>query len=331
MTDLHQALRRVLGGSPASIEELPPMLAASVDRIVEASLLEPLLYDRAHRQGVEGRLSQRRRSAWQLSHACALARFGAQREALETLREEAHAVDATVEAMPATQMAFFVHPAGELRPVVAVEVHVRPDDLKAVHSGMRRRRFCPYDEQGGLITEGSPPSRESRLPRRWVTLEHDGVLLRFHGMSPTQELGFDLPTSPGPQSSVQGLRLLSKPLLEAAIEEEILKRRLVSVLPWLVDLQALLAAPPHDRRDVDQGRVGPSRVLRRLSRELLEPEASVGPVPGEWSSAERRLLRLARLAAPQRSGSARLAEGIGETLAELLQPRNVLEAARAGS
>jgi hypothetical protein len=50
----------------------------------------------------------------------------------------------------------------------------------------------------------------------------------------------------------------------------------------------------------------------------------------DWTRAERRLLRLARLSAPAQTRQPRVIERIGEALADLLQPRAVLEAARAG-
>ncbi|MBI4607366.1 MAG: nucleotidyltransferase family protein [Planctomycetes bacterium] len=177
MPALHHALRQVLLESPASLEALPQETACRLARVLEASSLEPMLYERLLARDGTGALSPARIVAWRTSRLLAEARATAYLEALGEAHELARGRGIPLRLLPAAQLAFHVYPAPELRPLASLEVQVPPHRAREMQGALKSRRFFEAED----LVEVDHASQPHLRP-----LERDGVVVKVYRRSTLQ-------------------------------------------------------------------------------------------------------------------------------------------------
>jgi len=245
---LARILRAILIEDPSGIERLSPGEAATIDPLLEANGLEPLLFDTSRREGTASQLCPERESAWKTAWLMASGRWAAYRSALEELREIASAGEMEIQVSGSAAFALRVYPHPELRPIDWIEAAVEDSRSADLRYALESWRWSAVERMTDAPQEGGGGA----------PLARDGVEIRLQNMpllenaGPAEYLGAGLF---GP-----GLEALC--VLNAA---EMARRRYTRSLILLLDIALALA----------DSRVTAGRVARLAAKNHLELETAL--------------------------------------------------------
>jgi hypothetical protein len=174
LSSLHSALRTILLEDPAKIEAIPHACASRLGALLEANRLEPLVYKRLKDAGTEESVSPERLASWKMAYVLSVGRALAYADALKEVLAAASARRLPVRLLRGTQLAFFVYPSPELRPLVDIEVQTPPESATELHFALRMRRFLELES---LRDDGA------QAPHRLSLLAREGVTVAIHRRS----------------------------------------------------------------------------------------------------------------------------------------------------
>lgn len=318
MSSLHRALRTILLEDPARIEALPRACAYRLGALLEANRLEPLLYKRLKEAGTEDEVSPERLASWKMAYVLSIGRALAYADALKDVLAVASAHRIPVRLLRGTQLAFFVYPGPELRPIVDVEIQTPPESATEFHVALRTHRFLELES---LREGGAHPAH--RLP----VLAREGVTVSVHRRS-AQGLPY-APWDPFSDSarSLSRPRILRPEALFVLLAHDLAAARYCHSLQTLHDLH-LVATTLHPdweevRRIAREARLcAETAIALRLLGGLLETPTDPSAVADLQERAAlgaaplKLLLKLAATALTLYPASWRLAAFVGKMLAE---------------
>jgi hypothetical protein len=270
LSTLQNALRTVLLEDPTSIEHLPRLQAARLDRLLEANGLQPLLYNVLRRENRESVLSEARLSSWKSSYLLAFARGTAFEKARREIVDVGSGLGIPVRFLREAHMAFHVHPRPELRPLLEIEIQVPARQAREVHSALRSRRF--FDTEPLSLTAPSPV--------RSCLLERDGVLVKIRG-GPSLDRPSPWDEIPARPSDLSGSIAFGAEAALILHAHEMARRSFCHSLALLHDLLVLLATTAPSWSQVlslsaGSRTLGPVYLALTILREVFGKEIDAG-------------------------------------------------------
>lgn len=158
---------------PTVIERLSDEQAKRLDRLIEANSLQALIYAQVDALKVQNRISPRRIAAWRLARACAHARVEAFRHTLNEIVNTASEEGIPVRLLRATQVAFYLCPRPELRPLSQIEIQTPGERAEELYDCLRGKGFVVVDGASSVA------DLEYYLP----SIDRDGVTVTIYRRS----------------------------------------------------------------------------------------------------------------------------------------------------